>query len=146
MDAHKLTGRLALAAVAVAAMQVSGVGREQEEGEAACGSFSLSEKKKLASLSNRLSSASLSLFRLPCKRRHGGASPSQRLPLLPLSAAATSSRDEILGPGVVELGWKRQEGLRAGARLGGHAFHSREQSKKNREEATNQLDRRSPLA
>ena len=34
MDAHKLTGRLALAAVAVAAMQVSGVEREgREEGK-----------------------------------------------------------------------------------------------------------------
>lgn len=34
MDAHKLTGRLALAAVAVAAMQVSEVKREEREEEA----------------------------------------------------------------------------------------------------------------
>jgi hypothetical protein len=100
----------------------------------ALSSLFLLVREKKNSLSP-IDQGSSSLFSYPAG--HGGASPSRSLTLLRLSAAVTSSRDLFLGPGAVELGWKRPKGRRAGASLAlSQAFQSRERAKR---EATNQL-------
>jgi hypothetical protein len=93
----------------------------------ALSSLFLLVREKKNSLSP-IDQGSSSLFSYPAG--HGGASPSRSLTLLRLSAAVTSSRDLFLGPGAVELGWKRPKGCRAGASLAlSQAFQSRERER-----------------